>query len=160
MSQLDDMIAWENGELDEKKTIKLFQELVNNGMAWRLQGMYGRQAKDLLDAGLIHYPVKHTAQSSIDYYGNPIPTKAQDEKIKKDKMKPKKPTFGSVAWQNEQAKKIQAKIKTHKPLDSADKAFANVQLQHNLGIGEKQAENIVKKANMYLSRPVRKRRVR
>lgn len=54
MSQLDAMIAWEQGDLDDEETIKLFQELVDNGMAWSLQGAYGRQAMDMICAGVIH----------------------------------------------------------------------------------------------------------
>ena len=48
------MIAWENGELDDADVIALFQELIDNGMAWTLQGCYGRQAQAqaLIDAGL------------------------------------------------------------------------------------------------------------
>lgn len=50
------MIDWENGELDEEGTVKLFQNLVDTGLAWSLQGMYGRQAQRMLDAGEIHHP--------------------------------------------------------------------------------------------------------
>ena len=50
---VDKIIAYEQGELDEEETIELFQELVNNGMAWILQGSYGRQAMAFLNAGLI-----------------------------------------------------------------------------------------------------------
>jgi hypothetical protein len=53
MDQLDKMMAWENGDLDEQGTIELFQELVYSGLAWSLQGAYGRQAKALIDAGLV-----------------------------------------------------------------------------------------------------------
>lgn len=53
MPDLDKMIAWENGELSEDDTIALFQQLVDTGVAWQLQGMYGRQAVALIDAGLV-----------------------------------------------------------------------------------------------------------
>jgi len=49
----DKIIAYENGELDEEEVIELFQELVNNGTAWSLQGAYGRMAKQLIEEGLI-----------------------------------------------------------------------------------------------------------
>jgi len=47
-----DIIAFECGELSEEETIVLFQKLIDNGMAWTLQGSYGRTAKALIDAGL------------------------------------------------------------------------------------------------------------
>lgn len=51
MNLLDSMIAWEQGELSEEETTELFQKLIDNGMAWTLQGCYGRQAAALIDAG-------------------------------------------------------------------------------------------------------------
>ena len=53
MDQIDAIIAWENGGLDEEGTIELFQNLVNSGLTWQLQGCYGRTAAALIDAGLI-----------------------------------------------------------------------------------------------------------
>ena len=53
MDALGQIIAYENGELDDTEVIELFQCLVDNGMAWTLQGHYGRQAQALLDAGTI-----------------------------------------------------------------------------------------------------------
>jgi len=47
------IIDYENGELDEDETIALFQELVDSGLAWQLQGCYGRTAADLIRAGLV-----------------------------------------------------------------------------------------------------------
>jgi hypothetical protein len=56
MDVVDQVVAYEAGELDEEGVIELFQELVNSGLAWKLQGSYGRTAASLLDAGLIVSP--------------------------------------------------------------------------------------------------------
>lgn len=53
-----DIIAYEEGELDEDAIIELFQHLVDTGLAWQLQGHYGRTAVAMLQAGLIHQPVE------------------------------------------------------------------------------------------------------
>lgn len=47
------VIAWENGEMDQDQEIEFFQHLVDTGLAWQFQGVYGRTAKDLIRAGLI-----------------------------------------------------------------------------------------------------------
>jgi hypothetical protein len=54
MSQLDQIIAYEQGELSNEDTVKLFQSLVDSGLAWRLQGHYGRTAQRMIDAGVVH----------------------------------------------------------------------------------------------------------
>lgn len=47
------IMAYESGELDQEETLSLFQQLVNNGMAWTLQGHYGRTAARLIQTGQI-----------------------------------------------------------------------------------------------------------
>jgi hypothetical protein len=46
------VIKYEQDELDGNEIVELFQELIDNGMAWQLQGHYGRMATDLIDSGL------------------------------------------------------------------------------------------------------------
>jgi hypothetical protein len=53
MDQVNQIIAYEQGELDDEETIALFQALVNNGLAWQLQGHYGRTAIALIRAGYV-----------------------------------------------------------------------------------------------------------
>jgi hypothetical protein len=47
------IIGYENGELDEDETIELFQHLVDTGLAWQLQGHYGRTAAVFIKAGAV-----------------------------------------------------------------------------------------------------------
>jgi hypothetical protein len=53
MNLTDDIIAYESGELDGDEIIALFQKLVNTGLAWQLQGSYGRMAANLIEQGLV-----------------------------------------------------------------------------------------------------------
>jgi hypothetical protein len=50
------VMAWENGEMDQDQTVEFFQHLVDTGLAWQFQGIYGRTAKDLIRAGLVTEP--------------------------------------------------------------------------------------------------------
>lgn len=50
---VDEIIRYEAGELEMDEVIALFDHLVQTGMAWELQGSYGRTATDLINAGLI-----------------------------------------------------------------------------------------------------------
>ena len=54
MTEIESILAFEEGELSEDETIELFQKLVDSGLAWSLQGSYGRIATALIDQGLIH----------------------------------------------------------------------------------------------------------
>ncbi len=56
---IDRIIAFENGELDEEETTKLFQDLVDSGVINQLQGFYGRMAQSLIEAGAVTFPEAH-----------------------------------------------------------------------------------------------------
>lgn len=49
---VDRLVAYEEGRLNEDQTIQLFQELIDSGMVWELQGSYGRMAATLIKVGL------------------------------------------------------------------------------------------------------------
>lgn len=53
MNLIDQIIAYEQGDLNEEAEVALFQELVDNGSAWTLQGSYGRRAQHLINLGLL-----------------------------------------------------------------------------------------------------------
>jgi hypothetical protein len=53
MDQFNQIMAYEAGELDEDQILDLFQNLVNSGLAWQLQGHYGRMAASVVEGGLI-----------------------------------------------------------------------------------------------------------
>jgi hypothetical protein len=49
---IQDIMDYEEGKMDQERMIKFFQNLIDTGYAWQLQGHYSRQAKDLIGAGL------------------------------------------------------------------------------------------------------------
>lgn len=52
MPNIDTLIAFENGDLDEDQVVAFIQDGINKGWVWSLQGFYGRTAAALIDAGL------------------------------------------------------------------------------------------------------------
>lgn len=52
----DTMMAYEQDGLSEDEMVEFFQQLVDTGMAWKLQGSYGRSATALIEAGLVIVP--------------------------------------------------------------------------------------------------------
>jgi hypothetical protein len=58
MPDVNKIIRYEQNEMDEEEIIEMFQDLINSGMAWRLQGHYGRTAKALIEEGLCTLPSK------------------------------------------------------------------------------------------------------
>ena len=54
MPNIDTLIAFENGDLDQDQVIDFIQDGIDKGWVWKLQGSYGRAAQSLIDAGLCH----------------------------------------------------------------------------------------------------------
>jgi len=52
MDLVDKIIAYESGEMNEEEVAEFFQELINTGMVFQLQGQYGRTAKALIEQGI------------------------------------------------------------------------------------------------------------
>jgi hypothetical protein len=50
---IDLIIAYESGDLSDYQTVNLFADLVRTGLAFQLQGHYGRTAAALIKAGYI-----------------------------------------------------------------------------------------------------------
>ena len=56
MPNVNDIIAYENGDMQEEEVIQFFQELIDSGAAWTLQGHYGRMAQNLIEDGVCTLP--------------------------------------------------------------------------------------------------------
>lgn len=56
MSTVDKIMAYENGDMGEEEVAAFFQEMIDSGLVWQLQGSYGRTANALIDAGECHPP--------------------------------------------------------------------------------------------------------
>jgi hypothetical protein len=48
-----DLMSFEQGELNARETLELFATLIRSGMAWTLQGSYGRMANELMHMGYL-----------------------------------------------------------------------------------------------------------
>lgn len=60
---VDKIIQYEDGQMTEEQMVGLFSDLVKSGMAWTLQGCYGRMASSLIDQGILdeHGNIDHVA---------------------------------------------------------------------------------------------------
>ena len=56
MRLVDQLIAYEEGQITGDEDVALFEHLVEIGMCWQLQGHYQRVAATLIEAGLIKSP--------------------------------------------------------------------------------------------------------
>ena len=64
MDYMDQIIAYEGGELTPVETVRLFADLIRTGTVWQLQGHYGRVASRVIDAGII----SPTGEILVDNY--------------------------------------------------------------------------------------------
>jgi len=71
MENINKIVDYEEGHLDSDEEIKMFQRMINDGSVWKLQGSYGRQAMQYLEAGLCELGEK----GCYDYWGNYVPSK-------------------------------------------------------------------------------------
>ena len=58
-------------ELQKICGLNELQSLIDSGQAWKLEGSYGRAAKEALESGKCFLP----EVSHCDYYGNTIPSR-------------------------------------------------------------------------------------
>jgi len=60
------IIAYESGAMDDGEAILFFQELVDSGVVWQLQGHYGRVASTLIDTGMIKLKDEDNGTETLD----------------------------------------------------------------------------------------------
>tara|TARA_Y100000034_G_C6645191_1_gene282204 strand:+ start:113 stop:301 length:189 start_codon:yes stop_codon:yes gene_type:complete len=58
---LNQIMAYENGEMENDEVIDFFQSLLDSRIIYSLQGSYQRQAQALLEAGYIERSVPNDA---------------------------------------------------------------------------------------------------
>ena len=56
MQLVDQLIAYEEGQITEDEEVALFQHLIDTGTCWHLEGYYQRVGATLIEAGLIQPP--------------------------------------------------------------------------------------------------------
>jgi len=57
MTDLEFIMEYKGGEeeMSEEQLIAGFQQLIDSGLVWQLQGHYGRTAHELIKEGVCHY---------------------------------------------------------------------------------------------------------
>ena len=70
MDLTDKIIAYESGEMvKQEELVAFFQELIDSGMVWKLQGHYGRTAKALIQGNLCQMPNQKTSEEVLAEQG-------------------------------------------------------------------------------------------
>ena len=68
MRLVDQLIAYEEGQMAEDEQIALFQHLIDTGTCWHMDGHYHRVGATLIEAGLIKPPEQAIELASSDRY--------------------------------------------------------------------------------------------
>ena len=68
MDRVTFITLYEGSRLTAEQVVEGFQDMINDGSVWNLQGSYGRAAEALLDAGVCTLPDHLT----YDAYGNQV----------------------------------------------------------------------------------------
>lgn len=92
----DRIIALDMGELEEEERINTMQEMINSGLCWQMPGRVGREASDMIEAGLcVLGKVGHK-----DYYGNYVPSRYEVKSGTKGSMGYAKNMSGRTSFDN------------------------------------------------------------
>jgi len=62
MPDIDDIMKFEQGEMEDDEIIDFFQGMINSGVVWTLQGFYGRTAAQLIEGGHCSPVIKRQAE--------------------------------------------------------------------------------------------------
>jgi hypothetical protein len=54
MIDVGKIIDYESGNMDMGEIIEFFQQMIDDGSVWQLQGHYGRTAMSLIESGNCH----------------------------------------------------------------------------------------------------------
>ena len=69
MRLVDQLIAYEEGQITGDEEVAFFEQLVETGTCWQLQGHYQRVAATLIEAGLINSPL-HPEEANASTTGD------------------------------------------------------------------------------------------
>jgi len=58
MPNVQDIIDYEEGAMEWERMVEFFQEMIDSGIVWNLQGSYGRMAHRLIVEGHCDAPSK------------------------------------------------------------------------------------------------------
>ena len=63
---VDKIMAYEQSDMNQEQTVQFFLELIATGIAFRLQGHYGRTAVRLIEAGLVRTSEDKKRRNRLD----------------------------------------------------------------------------------------------